>query len=303
MAGKFNLSNVKFDVDAIGITLIASTTTHILRLDLLNKTLEDITTKKRPRYAYYGVTWSHDHLYVVDSEDQQAADCVRVYDKQFFLVDTITCDLLNTHQIQYFDGALYIADTSHDTCKLYNVNDESVIALCLPSDSDHPVGTLHHNSVYIKDENLYLLCHGRRFGSMTCHLDLNTHEILDMIHCGQQAHNVCEIDGKLVMNSSGESKLIDTDNTLYYETIPGRYLRGLAVTNDYIFVGESRFTLNRDERTRVDGGDARCYIAVLDRTTHELLGKIRVPDAGIYEIRVLSENDYAHSSISNEFWT
>ena len=301
MAIGFNLSDVKFDIDAINITLIASTTTHIFRLDLNNKTLESLITKNRHKCPYYGVTWSKDNLFITDSEDQQFADCVRVYNKQLSLVETITCNLLNIHQLQYYNDTLYIADTSHDKCKLYNINDKSIKVIDLPS--KHSEGWAHHNSIYIKDENLYLLCHGRRFGSSLYRLSLKDHAILDTMVFGQLSHNICQIDDTIVINSSGESKLIDTNNNVYYETIPGRYLRGLAVTKDYIFVGESRFTLDKEERTRVDGGDARCYIAVLDRATHELLGKVRVPNGGIYEIRVISENDYAHSSISNEFWT
>jgi len=95
-------------------------------------------------------------------------------------------------------------------------------------------------------------------------------------------HSPRMIDGQWVICNSRKSEVWFADaSTGDVEPVTLRkFTRGIAFTDDYILVGESA-------ARRVEGPDVGSSVAVLDRTTHTLVTRVRVPTPEIYDLVVV----------------
>jgi hypothetical protein len=97
--------------------------------------------------------------------------------------------------------------------------------------------------------------------------------------------------GMVICNSRNGSLLEVTSGDTIWQFDQDQVMsRGLAVTDEYIFVGISQFG-NRLERYWKTGG-----ICVIDRKTFKMIDMVEIPGSGdIQEIRIIGEKDYCHN--------
>ncbi len=200
------------------------------------------------------------------------------------------------HQIDHYSGVLYIADTYNNGIIEFDLNTRKIT-------SHHPNGKVknnassnycHFNSIYIKDDKIYLLAHnyttetGRNseIYVLSRH-SLSTENIIQTDAHG--AHNIVLYKDKFMYcDSESNHSLIWGDEVLFQRQ--GYITRGISITDKYIVVGGSEIA-PRGERTsaRLSG-----MIWFLNHKGEEI-SSIKLHGVGaIQEIRALG-NDYALS--------
>ncbi|RMG74270.1 MAG: hypothetical protein D6710_01770, partial [Nitrospirae bacterium] len=109
----------------------------------------------------------------------------------------------------------------------------------------------------------------------------------------EMAHDIASYEDKLLSFSSIRGLLIDlsTNEILYRVTEDPVFLRGLSITNEYIYIGRSG-VVPHNKRSTANGA-----VDVLDAKTFSVIKTIRAPfvsQGNIYCVRVLDEEDIAH---------
>jgi acetolactate synthase I/II/III large subunit len=157
----------------------------------------------------------------------------------------------------------------------------------LPGEND----SWHLNCVFVKDGELYLTA----FGDLRRHREhianqrkpqgmLLKHSTGERVVTGLACpHSPRYFDGAWAVCSSSLNELVHieegTGRVRHRVALDG-WTRGLAITDDYIFVGESRTR----HRTAANTSSS---VAVLQRSTWTLLGRIPVPSGEISDLLVV----------------
>jgi hypothetical protein len=200
-----------------------------------------------------------------------------------------------THQIHYHGGQIAItAPMTNSVATVDTVSDKAVFH----NWTEFKTNVNHINAVWRDGDTWWVNYHNQTLGSPSCIVQLTSDFTtpLKKINIGTQVHNVARVDNLLYICSSGENKLLvydlDTDKVVK-EADGFKWIRGLAITEDYILVGSSPVQKDRKRRYQ----DVSC-VKQLDRETLRCLVTTWLPDQGpVYEIRVTSERDYAHNGI------
>jgi hypothetical protein len=157
---------------------------------------------------------------------------------------------------------------------------------------DHAPGD-HLNSLFMRNDKLYVLAHGQMRGSrlaLFSYPDL-TLLSLESLRNKRMLHNVWVTEeGQIVSCDSGRGRVVDlaSDETLWEAGQP-MYSRGLAACEDYVVVGESQ-KVGRDLRRRSVGG-----LWILDRKNWRSIDYLCLgPYGAVQDIRLLDVPDDAH---------
>ncbi len=157
---------------------------------------------------------------------------------------------------------------------------------------DEPTGD-HLNSVFLRDDQLFVLAHGHHGGSKLATLsypDLSPIAI-ERLENKTGLHNIwITSEGQRISCNSNVGSLIDLDSGVpLWESGGEIYTRGLAATPDYVVIGESRRT-GRDLRRSSLGG-----LWIIDRKSWITEDYICLgPYGAVNEVRIVDEHDEAH---------
>ncbi len=223
--------------------------------------------------VYFGVTWSTDRLFVLARRyPQDKRNTLIVFDKSLQQIDQIDLphQVRESHQIQWHDNKIYIANTSRNTIAVYNLlSGETTEIEPIPSRVGENFN--HINSLRIEGGKLRFVAANRFRNSFFASVDLSNNQIIDIDAVGLSAHNIIPTPyGDLTCDSyHGAFALFrgadwpakqERMTTLYLlADIPDvmplviympranfrekrggpTFPRGLAVTQDFVFVGLS----------------------------------------------------------------
>jgi hypothetical protein len=236
----------------------------------------------------YGVTWDHSHLYRVRGGWVQRHGSLEGGGKP---VGRCVHDL---HQILWWDGSLYVTETSRDRVQRWTYGAEE----CVYDASGTGEDRNHVNSVWCDGASFYVVEHRRgnepmrivRLDRAFRRLDaFEFRDLTSMHHCG--LHNVYVEDGVLYTLSVDEFLGVDVKSRAR-ETVwkGGDYLRGLARTEGRWWVGRSNLAV-RGDRAKGDGS-----VVVLDDGFGKV-DEIVIKDCGqVHEVRAL-KGDRAHNGL------
>lgn len=151
---------------------------------------------------------------------------------------------------------------------------------------------LHLNSLFLKDDRLFVLAHGFEAGSQLITLDYPSLEMVEtMPIVATGMHNYCATErGERIACVSSLGALIDPHTLqVHWRSASAGYLRGLAVGPERVIVGESP-QAGRHLRAAAMSG-----LWVIDRTSWQTVEYLPLGPFGVVnEVRLLDEPDEAH---------
>lgn len=283
---------------------IVATVNYLLLVDLSTK---QITPIESHRPEYYGISWfprgkelllSHSRL-----DSAGLVDAASYIQSEIgvlsFGKEASEGFLSAPHQILCAsDGRIVCANTGRNAVSVFDFKRPGFLqeARLSPSRWDRIDGNLvgdHINSVFEKDGRLYVLAHGHDKGST---LATFTYPDLELVTTKPVSgftglHNVwVDDDSRVMCCHSNAGALIDAENgKILWESGTPSYTRGLAVSSDFILVGDSEKAV-RDQRRHSAGG-----LWMLDRRTLQVLDYFPLgPFGAVHEVRLLNGVDYAH---------
>ncbi|GAA0133980.1 hypothetical protein YSY43_08200 [Paenibacillus sp. YSY-4.3] len=154
----------------------------------------------------------------------------------------------------------------------------------------------HLNSVFIKDDNLYVIAHRFNKGSWLGVFSYPGMQLLEIDNLGPATglHNIWITDqGQKISCDSNKGSLIDLDKKtpLWVSGAP-IFTRGLAAHGDYIVVGESQQTGRDLRRSSMSG------LWIVDRRNWKTIDHICLgPYGAVNEVRLLDVPDLAHHKV------
>lgn len=276
--------------------LLVTTSKSLLLVTYSDKT--NIKVLHEGYGLYYGITYSEDYIYVAarkrmltSSENSENENGVLlVFNKELILKEEICCHdfpLRDMHQIQYYSGKIYITCSFDNMIAIYDLKTKNW-SQWFPNESVKFKDVNHFNSIFVKDDSLYLLAHN--FGDSmiykfdTCNLQLVKQQII----IGKQAHNIWMNDGDLYTCSSGEESIKSTGG--FVKVLSG-FLRGITFSSELCFVGSSE-KVERKDRDMTDG-----KIFVLNKSLEEIDSIILKKEGMVLDIKLLGVFDYSINKI------
>lgn len=151
----------------------------------------------------------------------------------------------------------------------------------------------HLNSVFERDGQLYVVAHGHRKGSQLAvfsYPDMNLLRV-DPIPNATGVHNVfVETDGSIIGCDSEANALIDMKTSIIrWQAGNAGYTRGLAASQDCLFIGESA------RAPRADRAYGHAGVWILDRHSYQTLDYLSLGCYGaVHEVRLIDVPDAAH---------
>ena len=200
------------------------------------------------------------------------------------------------HQIGTLNHCLYIPHTEYNQILyvplkgLFGAKFPRSIFACGSMKLEIP-RPAHLNSFFHDKEKhlIYLIAHnktvhtGRCSDVLVCDEDFSKLDVVNTT--GNSVHNICTLDGEIIYCDSINEKLIMGEKCIFEAD---KFLRGLSITDDSIFVGGTDLCPERSRRMSLD---ATIYVLDWDG---KLLTRMLLPElGGVYEIRQLTEFDYA----------
>jgi hypothetical protein len=282
-----------FSCDKHDIKLLVSTSSNILYLDLSEHYGEVFYggTYAKEAPSFYGITWNHSNIFIVDSPFDfiLARSNLIALNKKGSLeccIDSPEGSLLDVHQMQYFNGLLYVVDTGHNAIRILDLETYEWYTF-YPDSFNRDIDTHHFNSVYVDCDRVVIVAHNIEGVSNVLEYDHDFH-FLHSWEIGSGAHNLAYIDHRFLSCDSRSGQLVwETGETL--RKFLGWFCRGLSVLEDSIIVGKSEPS---PREWRMDK-DARVHL--IDPTTGSDMGQILLDKVGqIFEIRCLNQWDKAH---------
>lgn len=260
--------------------------------------------RRRPlddfNFCFYGITWDDaGRIYVAESGIPYGRrGRVGMYDARFKYLGEIAAldDLVTPHQILWWGGALYVANSGRNRLDVYDTADhaaDTVEWLEATGDVDHV------NSVWCNGHYFWVVEHRRKQQPKRLReFDLRW-RLVDTVEIPgvEGLHNVCVMGSALVTlahdtilkvtwDKDGEPVAVRVANF----KVNG-YLRGLARTSSRWYVGMSQV------RRRGERGKGPCQFHVLDRE-FGLIETVQLEDTGgVTEIRVVDEPDFCHNGV------
>ena len=292
------------DGDAPTFALVA-TTRFLLLVDLVSK---QVTPLEAHRPEYYGVSWfpdsvdlvlSHSHLDNAALRDVTAYSQSEVGNLSHGPIATPTF-LSSPHQILCApDGRVICTNTGRNALTVVDLSKPTHFQEVRVSEArwdrlsiENIIGD-HLNSVFLKNDLLYVVAHGHSKGSQLVTLSYPELEIVAIqpIKNRTGLHNIWVTDDqqKITCNSSaGALYELNENRTLWSSGCPV-YTRGLAASASFVLVGESECSARDLRRSSMSG------LWLIDRSTWQELDYFCLGPFGVvHEVRLLNVRDEAH---------
>jgi hypothetical protein len=287
------------------IFAIVSTTRYLLLVNLFNKEVMPIENNQ---HEYYGISWNRGDKYLTLSHsniDNAALIDISAYASSE--VGTISRGKIVTspflsqpHQIICApDGRIVCTNTGRNAVSVIDINKPNHFQEVRISSerwdrlSGDSVRGDHLNSVFIKDEFLYVIAHGHQNGSVLATLSYPDLEVvvLDPIENRTGLHNIWVTnDGQKISCDSETGSLVELNsNEVLWESGSAVFTRGLAASPEFVLIGESQKTGRGSRHSSTSG------LWLLDRETWGALDYFALgPYGAVHEVRLINIADEAH---------
>ncbi len=201
------------------------------------------------------------------------------------------------HQIEWAQDKILVTNTGKNCLSVYDEDGKLCRDVYLNEihwdDKNINRKGNHFNSVHKHGEKVFVVAHNYERPSEIWELNWPDLEVENIQVCDAGwAHNIWVSDHGKVICDSMNNRLynVSTNETLWQSNEGGTLTRGLAVSDDYIFVGYSSVSERHDRFWKTGG------VWIIDRNTYKMVKKIPIPGSGdINEIRLLDEADEGHN--------
>ena len=267
--------------------LLVSTPLHILSVDIGAKSKKVL--REGDGY-YYGITHNGVQIALTHSEGY-----MKIYGDGT-PVKTFK-HLIQPHQLEWIDDRIYVTNTGRNCISIFDsggVHRRDVYLTDIRHDfKDQYREGNHFNSIHRFDNQVYVLAHNYHRFSEVFQLSWPDLRVLNKKTCNAGgAHNFWICEWGWVICDSNQSGLqeINTGKTIWALGNDQYITRGLAASDNFIFVGCSRKTKRKERRWTTS------KIVVIDRKTLRTEELMDLPGSGeINEIRLLGISDECHN--------
>lgn len=286
--------------------LLVSSPRQVLAVDAETHEVQIVENHRR---EYYGLSWTTDgqqicfshsgieNSAVVTIEDYMESEQGRISIAN--RTGPITC--ASPHQILCTDEYVLVTNTGRNCITRIRLEDNFFMHHWFDKCQWDRKGRSdrcgsHFNSLYLRDQKLYVLAHNHAKNSYVLTASWPDLELISSeTTSAQQAHNVwVTADGDMFICDTKNGNLIEgrTGEIVWSANEPLARTRGLACSGDTVFIGKS-LQSDRWGRAHGDGG-----IWVVDRRTWTTIDEIVLPAVGnVHEIRILDAIDECHHQI------
>lgn len=248
---------------------------------------------------FFGVTVKGRHVYcfkTVSNRDPEAdanpGSIVRYEYRDGALIgpeSLVTGLNKNCHQVDFFDGAFYVVDTSNQRILEFDAQWRQIkIHQVLPPVTAGGPEDPHINSLLGLGDTIYVMFHNgwSKIPSEIVEFDRNFRERRRIVLPSTGCHDIVRLeDGRLLFCDSFKGQVARDDGASF--KIDELYTRGLSVSDDEIAVGSSLYG-RRLRRVLLPG-----FVTFLNRS-YERTGRLYVPAAAT-QIRRLDGADLSLS--------
>jgi len=268
--------------------LVITTPLHIFLFDLYARKNSIIRTGDG---YYYGITYNQGSVVLTHSGGylqyfQEGAEPVKTQNH-----------LIQPHQIEYIDDKILVSNTGKNCLSVFdefgNLIRDVYLNEITRDDKNKGWYGNHFNSIHKHGERIYFLAHNYDRPSELWILRWPDLTFVEKITTnGTWAHNIWIGERGCIICNSKDASLLDvkTSETIWTSNETGAISRGLAVSDEYIFVGYSKFN-EREDRYWETGG-----FWIIERDTLNTVDKISLPGSGVvHEIRIIGYPDYCHN--------
>ena len=205
--------------------------------------------------------------------------------------------LIQPHQIEWVEDKILVTNTGKNCLSVFdesgNLWRDIYFNEIRWDDKDKGRLGNHFNSIHRKDDRVYMVSHNYSRPSELWILTWPELEVAETIVTeAAWAHNIwLGSPGKVICNSKfGSLYEVDSCETIWDSGEENVMTRGLAVSDEYIFVGRSMYN-ERKTRSWKTGG-----LWIIDRKTLKTLETFTFPGSGdIQEIRLIDTPDECHN--------
>ena len=285
---------------------LVSTNNHVLYVDF---GIGSVKILESERQNYYGISWWGSSDYPVLAHSRVEVNALHTFEdyacsEQGYLsfADKVSQDFLSCpHQIFCaHNGWVVATNTGKNRVSIYNPEKQFYKDL-RENDIDwdrkgrNDLCGEHFNSVFVKDDRLYVLAHAftrqsyvLEYSFPDCQL-IQKHNITNRVGC----HNIfVDATGNMLTCSSNSGELLDIKSNQVIWSGSASFLRGLAVTTEMIVVGDSEIASYKNRNT------TQCGLWLIDRKSLKTLDYVPLGHYGAcHDVRILDVADEAHNGI------
>lgn len=250
----------------------------------------------------YGITFDKSYIYAFK---RGGKDRLHIFDKNFNKVKHVHVECSHVHQALYdpIDNRIYATSTGDNSLTIVNPKDCSFSKVRWHKHSkDHN----HINSIFRHEDSFYVYEHdlkskNQQRGNGGVRKLTKDWKSEQRWRIADQGHNIYILEDQIYVLDSFNRRFIrrplnnkyDSDyDVLFSSEEYGKFgLRGLAITQDRIIVGLSKW-LDRSKRDTKHTG----YIVWYNRN-YQKVDDLYLNEGQVLEIRALEERDYAHNNI------
>jgi hypothetical protein len=205
--------------------------------------------------------------------------------------------LIQPHQIEWVGDKILVTNTGKNCLSVFDVQGKLDRDVYLNEirwdDKDGDRRGNHFNSVHRIGERIFVVAHNYARPSEVWELTWPELEVVNRIETqAAWAHNIWSCEWGLLICNSSQHSLYDvaSGQDIWQAGDDTMITRGLAATEDHIFVGQSIYA-ERKERYWKSGG-----VWIIDRKTLETLDRIPLPGSGdVQEVRLVGAPDDCHN--------
>lgn len=153
----------------------------------------------------------------------------------------------------------------------------------------------HLNSLFQKDDKLYVIAHGNEKGSSLVTLSYPDFDILSIEFLGgnRYLHNIWVTSEEqrisCLSEKGGLIELGKNTTSILWEASTPIFTRGLAASSDFVLIGESQISGGKERGVSVSG------LWLVDRKTWKTLDYFYLgPYGAIHDVRLVNISDEAH---------
>ncbi len=285
--------------------LLITTRNRVILWDNGPKTVyvDEGVTKDNRYHDFYGITWDEKFICITERTLRHAEILIFNGELKLEVKGLLTIEIFDAHQIFYKNNKLYVTNPRKNEIVIKEENDEGKL-VCRAVSWKEPEDTyLHLNSIWCDGQRFYVVEHRKKKQPKRIKildLDFNPLGEIDISPESPQSvqlrglHNIY-IESSFLYTCSPEGllqvDLLAKNSKNVVRSPKGLYMRGLARTKDYFFLGLSEMK-GRGER---DGGDSA--VLVVDNQ-FKLVAKLFLRDTGgLHDIRAVDSLDLAHNGI------
>lgn len=270
----------------MGPGLLISTPMHILFLDPVSGINKSIRSGDG---YYYGMTHKDGTMVLSHSEGY-----LGIYGNE---VKRTKSHLIQPHQLEWVEDKILVTNTGKNCISVFDEHGELIRDVYLNDvrwdDKDQGRQGNHFNSVHYKDGVVYIIAHNYDRPSELWSLSWPDLEVMETTAINANwAHNFWAGEYGFVTCNSRHGSLVEISSgeTLWSSDIPDLITRGLAVSEDHIFIGGSGMNVRKDRYWK------NGHLWIVDRKTLKTLNRFTFPGSGdVHDIRIIGAPDACHN--------